>query len=195
MREAQVPVGLRCAIQLPRANKPPHVSWDVVTLWVLAPTSNNNSSLQQLQGAISALLSPQASAILLPWREAKQGRGYSSHPARLGWQAAACQMAGARLRPLQGCGHPSDILEVDCGCAVAKFKQEAHSLLPSSTWSSTASEAATAAAIQSKCLKYFLLLEYARTALLPHPAPIWNDLNAKEMTKRVFLEIIRSIRM
>lgn len=72
MREAQVPVGLRCTIQLPRANKPPHVSWDVVTLWVLAPTSNNNSSLQQLQGATSALLSPQASAILLPLWEAKQ---------------------------------------------------------------------------------------------------------------------------
>lgn len=189
MREAQVPVGLRCTIQLPRANKLPHVSRAVVTPWVLAPTSNNNSSLQQLECAISALLSPQASAILLPFLEAEQAHGYSTHPTQLGWQA------GARLRPLQRCGHSPDILELDCGCAVAKFKWEAHNLHPRSMWSSTASQAVTAAAIQSKCLKYFLLLEYARTALLPHPAPIWNDLNAKEITKRVFLKIIRSIRM
>lgn len=191
MRKAQLSVGLRCTIQLLRANKLPHVSWDVVTLWVLAPTSNNNSSLQQLQCAVSALLSSQASVILCVYG----AHGHNSHPTRLGSQAAACWMAGTRWRPLQRCGHSSDILEVNCGCAVAKFKQEAHNLLPRSTWSSTASQAVTAAAIQSKGLKYFLLLEYARTALLPHPAPICNDLNAKEITKRVFLEIIRSIRM
>lgn len=89
MREAQVSTGPRCTIQLLRVNKPPHVSWDVVTLWVLAPTSNNNSSLQQLQCAISALLSPQVSPILLPLRKAKQAHGYSSCPTRLGWQAVA----------------------------------------------------------------------------------------------------------
>lgn len=99
----EVSIELSCRIQV--VNKLLHISWDGASTWVLTPTSNNNSSLQQVC-TISALLSPP--------RQVPFPCTYSVHmvvTAWFSWQVLARQIARQSVWALIVKPHWKDLLE------------------------------------------------------------------------------------